>query len=89
MGNVLSFNSASSGSIGVYVIDLNNAEISGNIIHGGAEPIGIKGVHRSVTGANVHDNQIYAPVAGSGDGEAIEFTGWRSSRYTVSVIHPP
>lgn len=83
-GNTVTFNTASRGSIGLYVVDINNAEISGNVIHGGAEPIGIKGVHRSVTGARVHDNQIYAPVAGSGDGEAIEFTGWRNTHYTVS-----
>ncbi|MGI8961571.1 MAG: right-handed parallel beta-helix repeat-containing protein [Bryobacteraceae bacterium] len=83
-GNTVTLNSASGGCIGLYVIDINNPEVSGNIVHGGAEPIGIKGVHRSVTGVKVHDNQIYAPVTGSGDGEAIELTGWIHTHYTVT-----
>ncbi|MFL6353620.1 MAG: hypothetical protein ACJ74Z_17470 [Bryobacteraceae bacterium] len=84
IGNKLTFNSASKGAIGLYVVDISNAEVANNVIHGGGEPIGIKAVHRSVSGTNVHDNAIYDTITGPGDGEAIEFTGWPGTGYTVS-----
>jgi parallel beta-helix repeat protein len=84
MENQITFNAASSGAIGIYVLDINNAEISGNIVHGGAEPIGVKGYHRTVTGVKIHDNQLFEPVSASGDGEAIELTGWIHTPYKVS-----
>src|SRR5436190_22597956 len=65
-GNTITLNSYNNAAIGIYIFDVNNAEVSGNVITGGTEPIGIKGVHRSVTVTKVHDNQLSDFVTGQG-----------------------
>ncbi|MFL6353618.1 MAG: right-handed parallel beta-helix repeat-containing protein [Bryobacteraceae bacterium] len=83
-GNRITFNQASRGAAGLYIVDVNNAIVSGNTIIGGSQGIGIKGVNRSVTGARVYDNAVYYSDNTEGDGESIEFTGWKQTPYTVS-----
>ena len=83
-GNKITFNSASRGAVGIYIIDANNAVVSGNTQTGGTQGIGIKAVHRNVTGAQVYNNAIYNIDTTEGDGEAIEFTGWKNTPYRAS-----
>jgi parallel beta-helix repeat protein/putative cofactor-binding repeat protein len=83
-GNKITFNSASKAGIGIYIFDVNNAVVSGNTVTGGSQGIGIKGYTRSVTGAQVFNNAVYYSDTSVGDGEAIEFTGWKYTPYRVS-----
>ena len=83
-GNTITFNTASRGASGIYVIDVDNADIYGNTITGGAEAIGLKGYTRSITGEKVHDNKIYYTDITEGDGESIEFTGRMHTSLRVS-----
>jgi parallel beta-helix repeat protein len=83
-GNKVTFNSASNVGIGIYIFDVNNAVVSGNSVTGGSQGIGIKGYTRSVTGARVFNNAVYYSDQSAGDGEGIEFTGWKYTPYRVS-----
>jgi parallel beta helix pectate lyase-like protein len=83
-GNKITFNSASRGAVGLYVVDTNNAVVAGNTQTGGSQGIGIKAVHRSVSGVNVYNNSISNVDTAAGDGEAIEFTGWKHTPYRAS-----
>jgi hypothetical protein len=83
-GNKMIFNQASRKAVGFYIMDVNNAVVSGNTVIGGSQGIGIKGVNRSVTGAQVYNNAIYNSDNTEGDGESIEFTGWKLTPYHVS-----
>ncbi len=82
--NKVTLNEASKSVIGLYVIDVDNAVISGNTIKGGSQGIGVKAIDRSVTGAQVYNNSVYDVDTTDGDGEAIEFTGWKFTPYRVS-----
>ncbi len=88
-GNTITLNSASNGARGIYILDTNNAVVSGNRIVGGSQAIGIKAYHASVTGAQLHDNSIYYTDRTAGDGESIEFTGkdGTSNRVSGSIYH--
>jgi parallel beta-helix repeat protein/putative cofactor-binding repeat protein len=83
-GNEVTFNAGSKAGIGIYIFDVNNAVVSGNTVVGGSQGIGIKGYTRSVTGAQVFDNAVYYSDQSGGDGEGIEFTGWKYTPYRVS-----
>ncbi|MGI9070911.1 MAG: right-handed parallel beta-helix repeat-containing protein [Bryobacteraceae bacterium] len=83
-GNKITFNGASKAGIGIYIFDVNNAVVSGNAVTGGSQGIGIKGYTRSVTGAQVFNNAVYYSDQSGGDGEGIEFTGWKYTPYRVS-----
>ena len=83
-GNTITLNSASRGAAGIYILDVNNAVISGNRITGGSQAIGIKGYTRSVTGALVHNNTVYYTDSRSGDGESIELNGRINTSLRVS-----
>jgi parallel beta-helix repeat protein len=83
-GNTITLNAASNGAEGIYVVDTNNAVVSGNTITGGSQAIGIKAYHGSVIGAQLHDNAIYYTDRTAGDGESIEFTGKQGTSYRVS-----
>ncbi|MGI8960053.1 MAG: right-handed parallel beta-helix repeat-containing protein [Bryobacteraceae bacterium] len=83
-GNRVTFNQASRGAVGFYIINVDNAVVSGNTVIGGSQGIGVKGVNRSVTGAQVYNNSIYNSDNREGDGESIEFTGWKNTSYRVS-----
>ena len=83
-GNRITLNDASRGVAGLYIVNVNNAVVAGNTVTGGSQAIGIKAVNRSVTGAQVYNNSIYNIDNRNGDGEAIEFTGWKNTSYRVS-----
>jgi copper-binding protein NosD len=83
-GNKVTFNQASRKAVGFYIVDVNNAVVSGNTVTGGSQGIGIKGVNRSVVGAQVYNNAVYNSDNTLGDGESIEFTGWKNTPYQVS-----
>jgi hypothetical protein len=83
-GNKITFNQASRKAVGFYIVDADNAVVSGNTVMGGSQGIGIKGVSRSVVGAQVYNNAIYNSDNSLGDGESIEFTGWKNTPYQVS-----
>ncbi len=83
-GNKITLNEASRGTSGIYILDVDNANIYSNTITGGSQAIGVKGYTHSVTGASVHDNTIYNTDGSEGDGESIEFTGRRDSSLRVS-----
>lgn len=86
-GNSITLNDASKGAPGIYVVDVLNAEVSNNTVRGGSQGIGIKGTHRNVTGANVHDNSISGIDNRVGDGEALEFTGRYGYTVSGSIHH--
>ncbi|MGI9072324.1 MAG: right-handed parallel beta-helix repeat-containing protein [Bryobacteraceae bacterium] len=71
-GNHISLNGPSRSACGIYILDVNNAVISGNTIAGGSQAIGIKGYTHSVTGAQIYGNII------SGKKKDGMFTGRRS-----------
>ncbi|MGI9070913.1 MAG: right-handed parallel beta-helix repeat-containing protein [Bryobacteraceae bacterium] len=77
-GNHITLSGPSRSACGIYIMDVNNAVISGNIITGGSQAIGIKGYTHSVTGAQVYSNTVSGTDKSlGGDGESIEFTGVR------------
>jgi hypothetical protein len=85
-GNHITLSGASRSACGIYIMDVNNPIISGNVIIGGSQAIGIKGYTHSVTGAQVYNNTVSGTDRSlGGDGESIEFTGvtrmgpWRVS----------
>jgi hypothetical protein len=86
-GNTFTLNYASRVSAGIYILDVDNAVISGNRLSGGSQGIGIKGYTRNVTGAQIYGN-IVAGIdnSGGGDGEAIELTGVDAGPWTVSGV---
>jgi Right handed beta helix region len=89
-GNHITVSGASRSACVLYIIDVNNAVISGNTIVGGSQAIGIKGASHSVTGAQVYGNTVSGTDhSAGGDGESIEFTGVRRlGPWTVSgTIH--
>ena len=71
---------------GILLFDVRNAQVSGNIIRGGTQGIGIKANTRSMTGVSVFENQVYdvEPYNG-GDAESIELTGTNGFFATASV----
>ncbi len=71
---------------GIYLSDVRNAQVSGNIIRGGTQGIGIKANARDVTGIAIFDNQVYdvEPLNG-GDAESIELTGTNGFFVTAIV----
>lgn len=87
-GNTIVLNSAGD-EFGIYVLDVDNAQVFNNTITSGAEGIGIKGYTRSVSGAAVYNNAVYNTSNQHGDGEAIEFTGNASGSLQVegSIYH--
>ncbi len=89
-GNHITLSGPSRSACGIYILDINNAVISGNTIVGGTQAIGIKGYTHSVTGAQVYGNIVSGTDHSlGGDGESIEFTGVRRmGPWTVSgTIH--
>ena len=89
-GNHITLSGPSRSSCVLYIIDVNNAVISGNTIVGGSQAIGVKGASRSVTGTQVYSNTVSGTdYSLGGDGESIEFTGVRRlGPWTVSgTIH--
>jgi hypothetical protein len=89
-GNHITLIGASRSACGIYIMDINNAIVSGNTITGGSQAIGIKGYTRSVTGTQIFRNIVSGTDRSlGGDGESIEFTGVRRmGRWTVSgTIH--
>jgi parallel beta-helix repeat protein len=80
--NTIVFNDASKRVPGIYIVDVNGVRIHDNNISGGSQGIGIKGIHRSVTDAQVYRNSIYRTDNRAADGESIEYTGING--YTVS-----
>ena len=89
-GNHITLSGPSRSACGIYILDVNNAVISGNTIVGGTQAIGIKGYTRSVTGTQVYSNTVSGTDHSlGGDGESIEFTGVRRmGPWTVSgTIH--
>jgi hypothetical protein len=89
-GNHITLIGASRSACGIYIMDVNNAIISGNTIAGGSQAIGIKGYTRSVKGAQVYSNTVSGTDKSlGGDGESIEFTGVRRlGPWTVSgTVH--
>ncbi len=84
-GNTATLNQTSNASAGLYFMDSNNIVVANNTLTGGSQQIGIKGITKSVTGEQVHDNVVYYPDDSSGkDGEGIEFTGSTSANTYVS-----
>ncbi len=83
-GNKITLNYASRGTSGIYILDVDNANIYSNTITGGSQAIGVKGYTHSVTGASVHGNTVYYTDSSEGDGESIEFTGHNGSSLRVS-----
>lgn len=85
-GNHITLSGPSRSACGIYILDVNNAVVSGNVIVGGTQAIGIKGYTRSVTGAQVYSNTVSGTDNSlGGDGESIEFTGVRRmGPWTVS-----
>jgi hypothetical protein len=89
-GNHITLSGLSRSACGIYILDINNAVISGNTITGSSQAIGIKGYSRSVTGAQIYSNTVSGTDRSlGGDGESIEFTGVRRMGHrTVSgTIH--
>ncbi len=88
-GNTITLNSDSNSARGIYILDTNNAVVSGNRIVGGSQAIGIKAYHASVTGAQLRDNSVYYTDRTAGDGESIEFTGkpGTPNRVSGSIFH--
>lgn len=89
-GNHITLSGPSRSACGIYILDINNAVISGNTITGGSQAIGIKGYSRSVTGVQIYSNTVSGTDRSlGGDGESIEFTGVRRMGHrTVSgTIH--
>jgi Right handed beta helix region len=89
-GNHINLLGPSRSACGIYIMDVNNAVISGNTVVGGSQAIGIKGYTRSVTGAQVYGNTVSGTDRSlGGDGESIEFTGVRRmGRRTASgTVH--
>jgi parallel beta-helix repeat protein len=80
--NTITFNDASKAVPAIYIIDVNGARVHDNTINGGSQAIGIKGIHRSVTDAQVYGNSVYRTDTRVGDGESIEYTG--TNGYTAS-----
>lgn len=89
-GNHITLTGPSRSACGIYILDINNAVVSGNVIVGGTQAIGIKGYTHSVTGAQIYNNTVSGTDHSlGGDGESIEFTGVRRmGPWTVSgTIH--
>lgn len=75
-GNIITINASSKSACGIYILDVDNAVISGNTVTGGSQAVGVKGYTRSLSGAEIYSNTVSGTDnTQGGDGESIEFTG--------------